>query len=354
MIRDDITRRSILRQAGAIGAASIIGECARGTRATASQATTEEVRLPVALSPDAPLEYEIAATLTVPPEPQRKPIVQLLVPDLTYARYYFAYPYKPERYSYVKRATEAGYSTLNIDRIGTGQSSHPPPEHLTLETSAAILQQLIQTLQTGEIGTIESSAVMLVGHGYGALTAVKQQAEYSAADYLVLTGYTQQYAHSATLSTRLLRAAMPARETTLPRFKALSEEYQTPAPNERITNYYEANAESAVIAIDDRHRTTVTKAELETATEVYDASQDVTVPVLEIVGDHDPIFCGIQPCTAPLGARTTEPILWPKADFTMKVLPAVGHAVFLHRTAPTAFSTINTWMRNQLDDGSRG
>lgn len=349
MTSNDITRRTVLKYAGAIGTTNLIGERARATSTVMKRATTEEIRIPVALSPDGdgPTEYEIAATLTVPPEDNRRSVVQLLVHGLTYARYYYEFPYQSEQYSYVRHATEAGYPTLNIDRIGTGASSHPPPEQLTLDAHALVLQQLIQ--QAGQIGAFDVSEVMLVGHGYGALAAVKQQAQFGTADYLILTGYTQQYAHSATLPSQLTPSeAIPARQTALSRFTALSPEYQTTVPGERGTYYYEANTEPAVITTDDRHRATVTDAELETATEVYDASLNITVPVLEIVGDQDQYFCGVEPCTAPLGARSTEPILWPKADFSMEVLPAVGHAVFLHRTAPTAFSTIKRWADNHL------
>lgn len=351
MTSNDITRRTVLKYAGAIGTTNIIGERARAASTVMKRATTEEIRIPVTFSPDGdgPTEYEIAATLTVPPKNNRRPVVQLLVPGLTYARYYYDFPYQAEQYSYVRHATEAGYPTLNIDRIGTGESSHPPPDQLTLDAHARVLHQLIQTLQAGQIGAFDVSEVMLVGHGYGALTAVKQQAQFGNADYLILTGYTQQYAHSATLTSRLTPSeTIPARQTTLSRFTAFSPGYQTTVPGERGTYYYEANVEPAVIATDDRHRATVTDAELETATEVYDASLNITVPVLEIVGDQDQYFCGVKPCTAPLGARSTEPILWPKADFSMEVLPAVGHAVFLHRTAPIAFSAVKRWAANHL------
>jgi pimeloyl-ACP methyl ester carboxylesterase len=353
MTVDGITRRDMLKQAGTIGAVGVVGGSSSISTAT-TRTISEEIRLPVALSPGDPKNEEIAATLTLPPEQTRKPVVQLLVHGITYGQYYYDFPYKPDQYSYVTHATEAGYPTLNIDRIGYSKSSHPAPEQLTLDANAFVLHQLIQALHAGEIRAVAGEDVMLVGHGYGALTAVKHQAQYGDADYLILTGYTQQYAHAQNLPAHLTPSeTLPAYQDDTPRFNGLSPGYRTTTPGTRDIYYYTSNADSTVIAVDDRHKQTVTDAELTTATDVLDASLDVTVPVLEIVGDQDAVFCGMNPCTAPLGATTTEPILWP-ADFTMEVLPATGHAVFLHHTAPTAFSTIKTWMNNQLDNSSRG
>jgi pimeloyl-ACP methyl ester carboxylesterase len=351
MSGDGITRRAMLKQAGVIGAVGVVNN-GTSISTAAGQAISEDIRLPVPLSPGGPTTDEIAATLTLPPKETRKPIVQLLVHGLTYGRYYHDFPYKPDQYSYVKHATEAGYPTLNIDRIGDGESSHPAPEEITLEVNAFILHQLIQALRAGDIGGTAFRDVMLMGHGYGALIAVKQQAQYNMADSLVLTGYTQQYAHSPNLTTRLSPpAALPAHRTEMSRFDDHPSGYRTSATGERSLYYYKGNTDPAVIVVDDRHRQTVTETELETATEVVDTSLEITVPVLEVVGDQDSYFCGSDSCTAPLGAIMTEPILWPQADFTMEVIPAVGHALFLHHSAPTAFSIIETWTNNQLDDG---
>lgn len=346
MLGNTITRRSMLKCVGTIGGATIVGRRSQAASTTTKQTETETVRIPV--TPDGLQEYEIAADLTRPPKSDRQPVVQVLVPGLTYDRHYYDFPYQPEQYSYVRHATNAGYPVLNIDRIGSGESDHPPPEHTTLATNAVVLQQVIQALRAEEIDGIEASEVLLVGHGYGALAAVKQQAEYNAADYLVLTGYTQQYAHLPNLPAWLAPSeTIPAQQTSLPRVTDLPSGYRTTTLGDRAVYYHEVNADPAVIAVDDRHRQTLTKPELETATEIVDTSLEISVPVLEVVGDQDSVFCGAKPCTAPLGARTTEPLLWPKADFTMEVLPGVGHALFLHQSAPTAFSQIETWINER-------
>ncbi len=349
MLRNTITRRSMLKCVGTIGGATIVGKRSQAASTTTKQTESETVRIPIAVTPDGSQEYEITADLTLPPESDRQPAVQVLVPGLTYDRHYYDFPYQPEQYSYVRRATNAGYPVLNIDRIGSGESDHPPPEHTTLATNAVVLQQVIQTLRTDEIDEIEASEVVLVGHGYGALAAVKQQAQYGAADALVLTGYTQQYAHLPNLPRWLSPPkTVPIHER--PHIDTLPAGYHTTAAGTRTTYYNTANADPAVIARDDQHSQPFTETELETATAVVDESLNVSVPVLEIVGDQDSVFCGAKPCTAPLGARTTEPLLWPKADFTMEVLPGVGHALFLHQSAPKAFSLIEMWATERVGE----
>lgn len=349
MLRNTITRRSMLKCVGTIGGATIVGRRSQAASTTTKQTETETVRIPVAVPPDSPQEYEITADLTLPSESDRQPVVQVLVPGLTYDRHYYDFPYQPEQYSYVRRATNAGYLVLNIDRIGSGESDHPPPEYTTLATNAVVLQQVIQALRAEEIDGIEASEVLLVGHGYGALAAVKQQAQYGAADALVLTSYTQQYAHLPNLPRWLSPPeTVPVHERS--HIDTLPAGYHTTAAGTRAIYYNTAHADPAVIARDDQHSQPFTETELETATAVVDESLNVSVPVLEIVGDQDSVFCGAKPCTAPLGARTTEPLLWPKADFTMEVLPGVGHALFLHQSAPKAFSLIEMWATERVGE----
>lgn len=350
MARDIITRRSILKCVGTVSGATIVGSRPKIASATTDQPKSTTIRIPVAVTPGGPQQYEIAADLILSPKSDRQSIIQVLVPGLTYDRHYYDFSYRPKQYSYVRRAIDAGYSVLNIDRIGSGQSDHPPPEYTTLATNAVVLQQVIQALRAGDVRGIEISEVILVGHGYGALVSVKQQAEYGIADYLILTGYTQQYAHLPNLPSWLVPTeTIPAQQTTLPHVTDPLSGYRTTMAGNRAAYYYKANADPAVIAVDDRHRQTITKTERETATEIVDASLKIAVPVLEVVGDQDSVFCGTKACTAPLGARTTEPVLWPNADFTMKVLSGVGHALFLHRSVPTAFSQIETWATEHVN-----
>jgi hypothetical protein len=74
------------------------------------------------------------------------------VHGFTFAQYYWDLPYQPENYSYVAAANRAGYATLNIDRLGVGDSHHPLSPLITLENNASVVNQLIQRLRSGGLG----------------------------------------------------------------------------------------------------------------------------------------------------------------------------------------------------------
>jgi hypothetical protein len=69
--------------------------------------------------------------------------VQLLVHGATYNHLYWNFPYENGYYSYADAATAAGYATFDIDRIGDGNSSHPPSTDLDLNAGAVALHDAV-------------------------------------------------------------------------------------------------------------------------------------------------------------------------------------------------------------------
>lgn len=348
MPSDGITRRSIVRTVGAGLSAGAVG-LGTATAAGADGAKQEDLRVSVSLYPETPEEYEIAATLTLPPKGKRKPVVQVLIHGITYARYYNDFPYKPDQYSYVQHATEAGYPTLNIDRIGIGESSHPDPELITLDANSWIADQLSRKLKKGEIGGVEFPEVMLVGHSYGSFISTQAQARYGNADYLVLTGFSQSYGQGKPFVAPVQSMLYPARLDDDDDINHLPPGYLTTRPGYRDSFYYEPGTESRVIDIDERNKQTVTDSEFASIPDEGVDSTQVDLPVLEINGDQDSYFCGVQDCSATTGVGATEPSLWPQAEFTFKVIPGVGHDLYLHRRAPEAFEAITEWADERVE-----
>ena len=82
--------------------------------------------------------------------------LELTVPGGTYGHIYWDFPYEPQTYSYVYAANAAGYSTFNIDRIGTGLSSHPSLSvvDVTMNTNAYVIHEIVQDLRNGEASGI--------------------------------------------------------------------------------------------------------------------------------------------------------------------------------------------------------
>src|ERR1700745_262399 len=88
--------------------------------------------------------------------------IQVLVPGYTYGRRYWDFPHRPDKYSYVRAAAEAGYATLALDRIGTGASSHPPPAILTLDVHVAALAAVVTALRHGSVADTVSMRMVAV------------------------------------------------------------------------------------------------------------------------------------------------------------------------------------------------
>jgi len=127
--------------------------------------------IPVALSPGAPADQTVAATLCAPPKAKT---VQVLLPGSTYNRSYWDFPKNPSTYSYVRAANRAGFATLNVDRLGYGRSSHPVSTSVNVDTGAYAISQLVQRLRDGRLGTFHK--VIAVGHSMGSFIAFKMAA----------------------------------------------------------------------------------------------------------------------------------------------------------------------------------
>ena len=78
-------------------------------------------------------------------------------------------PYGNGYYSYVDAATAAGYATFDIDRIGAGNSSHPPSAASTLTAGAVALHDAVTALRSGAVDGHAFRHVIAVGHSIGSV-----------------------------------------------------------------------------------------------------------------------------------------------------------------------------------------
>src|SRR5207237_4336047 len=127
----------------------------------------QPLRLAVALAPGAPANQTVSAILCRPPG--RGGTLQILLHGATYSHIYWDFPYRPERYSYVRAMSRAGYATLNLDRLGIGASSHPSADALTRTSEAYVTHQLVQLALSGGFEGGPFEHVVLVGHSLGVL-----------------------------------------------------------------------------------------------------------------------------------------------------------------------------------------
>jgi pimeloyl-ACP methyl ester carboxylesterase len=314
----------------------------------------EELSFSVSLAPGDTTVYNVFGVLCSRGSLHNKTI-QIALHGATYSHLYWDWPFQPETYSYMRRATAAGYAVLNIDRIGIGQSDHPPAQDVTLQANAYGVHQIVQALRSGDLvvpsfGRIRADRVALAGHALGSAVAIQEAATYGDVDGVVLTGVS----HTVTpVLGSILAGFYPA--SLDPRFagQGIPAGYLTSRPGNRGVFYYLPSVDPLVLALDEQTKETVTTGELGTAVPALGLSGGIHVPVLVVVGDLDRSFCNPPSCTAS-GSLATEPSFYPADACAEAVAIAdAGHDVNLHFQAPNAYGTILEWMDRRVGSDTR-
>src|SRR5947209_11866786 len=257
--------------------------------------------LPVTLSPLELITYHVTGWLCYKGSLSQHHAVQLLVHGGTYGHIYWDYTYQPDMYSYVQYMTKAGYATFNFDRIGVGESDHPSAALVTIQADAYVLSQLVSDLKTGAYGGPAFQKILLVGHSVGSAISIAEAAnpQFAHVDGVILSGFLH-FVDPVEVA-RLANDIYPANQDPDPRFKDLPPGYFTTKPNTRGQIFYDLpNADPLVIATDEQTKETITDNEFTTFFSIANSplSRNIQVPVLEVVGQDDALFClGTFSCT---------------------------------------------------------
>ncbi|KAJ4293168.1 hypothetical protein N0V90_008450 [Kalmusia sp. IMI 367209] len=119
--------------------------------------------------------------------------IQLLSHGIGFDKTYWDLSYNNYNYSYTNVAIAKGYSTLAIDRLGIGNSSHGDPINvIQAQAEVEALNAVTTLLRGGEIPEIKHrySKIVHVGHSFGSVQSLWLSALYpNNTDGLVLTGY---------------------------------------------------------------------------------------------------------------------------------------------------------------------
>ena len=282
----------------------------------------------------------------------RPTTVQLLVHGATYTHTYWDFPGFDGKYSYVDVATQAGYATLAVDRLGTGQSrfgvgqSSPlPSQDITYDAEISTLHQVVQALRNGGVAHTPYAHVEYIGHSFGAAYGVGEVSTYHDVDALMLTGY----GHVTSTLTRSQSSTFFYAANNEPRFQPLGLDagYLTSKAGLRGQGglfYDTALADPRVIAEDEATKDTVTTAEFATRPANLGAlTPNITVPVLIIDGQEDTHYCGdgANDCTS------SQTFLNDEAPFFNTCLGVQlvqsGHDINLHVTAQSSYRDFIRW-----------
>lgn len=323
------------------------------TSLTTNTLQCQQATVPVTLSAQSNTRYNIVGSLCARGGFADK-TVELLVSGVSYDHNYWDFPLQPEKYSYERAALNAGYAVFNFDRLGVGQSDHPPAADVTVPAEAYVTHQLVVALREGRIAATPFTKVIGVGHSMGAGIVAVEGGTYNDMDGLVLADSLHQ-ANTAK-QAQLATTRYPAQQD--PKFanRNLPDGYLTTRPNTRGDGFYDTQyADSAVIAKDEDLKQTVTTGELSTLAIGRDTkySEAIHVPVLLVVGDNDSINC--NSAIASLSCKDSQTVLnrekanfAPQACLEAFVLPQSGHDTNLHYTASRWFNMANTWADSRV------
>lgn len=345
------------RVVGAYGLAVSIAVLAVGMSALPASATTltmprtcVDVTLPVRIADpgtaDNTMWGELCYKGSVIPN-----TVQLLVAGATYNHTYWDSSYGNTYYSYVKSAIDAGYATFDVDRVGTGASSHPDGSLLNVAAGAVALHDVITALRAGQVASHAFTRVIWVGHSFGSIHGWEEIARYHDVDAAILTGLL--HARNPTGHDNAVANTYPAVYDPAFANSGLDTSYLTTKPGSRELLYYASQtADSGEVANDEATKDTETSAQLGDldpllALAPADApSQQVTVPVLLLVGAYDNFFCGVAEydCTSAASILQFEQQYYPaSAHLQVVTIANTGHDVALSTTVQTTDSAMIQW-----------
>lgn len=313
--------------------------------ASSSGGTCQAVVLKVALSPGTRASQSLAGTLCLPLTWGSGPqTVDVLSSGATYSRMYWDWPQDPSLYSYVDKTLLAGRATFAYDRLGTGASSHPLSTTLTIASDAYVLHQIISWLRGRGYTRIDS-----IGHSLGSIIAIQEAATYCDVSLLVVTGllHTPDPGY-ANLTAFLHEAALD------PQFAGdgLDPGYLTTIPGDRHV-LHSAYTDPSVLSYDEGHKDLVASTEYGTAVSSVvtlpplNVSDQVTVPVLAVVGEQDALLCvaSVPDCTDTAAVRSAElPYYQSAPSLTVDMVPDTGHDLTMEPSADQSFGMINSWI----------
>jgi pimeloyl-ACP methyl ester carboxylesterase len=273
--------------------------------------------------------------------------IQVLLPGLTYDRRYWTVP---GANNYAHHMACAGYAVLAFDRIGTGLSSRPPADQVTVDSHVAVLHEMIGMLRAGEIGGQAFSRVVTVGHSFGSGIAIVEAARHNDIDALVVSGMLHA---TAPLYDKVIDFFHPAAEDPVlgpaapPKWP---EWYMTQRPGYRAKMLeYADNIDPRLSEYNELIKSTATIGEGLSLPETYkpEHSLGIKVPVLIAVGQHDALFSAeeVKFCTDAAAVQEFESAFYSaEARLETHVIPSSGHSLNLHRNAVEWFEIARQWI----------
>ena len=279
--------------------------------------------------------------------------VAVLVPGASYNSAYWNSQYDPSQLSFVRAMNDAGYATLDIDRLGTGRSSHPLSALITSITQALTVHQVIQDLRAGS-QTAPFGSVLLAGHSVGSAIAIIEAGTYHDVNGVLVTGLTHGVnpIGAAEIVATLIPADLDAKFATL----GLDPGYLTTDPGTRYNSFQAPGPYIAGVAnMDEATKDAFAPGEVVDTVligVVSTYSKLITVPTMLVMGQKDPAFCGglLAPnCSTASTLLAGEGRYYSAAaQLQTAVVDDWGHSINYAPDAPTYQSAVIAWANKMI------
>jgi pimeloyl-ACP methyl ester carboxylesterase len=306
--------------------------------AAGSTASCREVAYPVRVLGG---QHTLRATLCRPLGGPRPRAALVLVHGSTYSRVYWDFPVKSARYSATRILARAGYLTLTIDRLGSGESDRPPSDQVTADVSADALHQVISQLRSDAGTRTRSGKVFVVGHSSGATLSIREAAQFDDVDGIVVTAFMHSSGPGSELFEPMIHPA--AEDPKFDNDPSIPAGYSTTRPGVRLLWYYPFNADERVVEADEQTKDAMPGADSGGfVEELLDGTfaRQLHVPVLDLVGSHDLNFCTPPDCKE----AASEASFYPASpEFQIIVRPRTAHNLNLHLNAAKTTALIRRW-----------
>ncbi|KAJ6576509.1 Alpha/beta hydrolase family-domain-containing protein [Mycena vulgaris] len=275
---------------------------------------------------------------------QNSEVLQLLVHGVTYNSQYWSPPIEEFRnYSYAAFSCDRGLSSLAIDALGAGLSSHPAnASDVQYPTGAAALSQLARHLKKSALLPGVKPFKKIIGIGHSAGSALLNfgaivDGTRSPFDGLILTG-SVIFDHGPSS----LSMFPSARDADPLRWGALDPAYLTTS-NDR-TFFYPADPTTFSPRMLQFDAFTKDIASVSMILQVATTSVpalEYMGPVAKVIGSEDQISCQAGSCMNVSALTAAERVTWPAAQsFELVVSQGSGHDINLDFFASGALNTV--------------
>jgi len=279
-----------------------------------------------------------------------------------------------QRFSQVRSAVQSGFSVVNIDRLGTGRSTLPPSNLVTIDRVITAIHGVVVKLRDGSLTGTAHSSIVWLGSSFGAMYAWQHEGKYPGEfDGFVLNGIHHRtklsFAQFALGGEAIISVCQD------PVFGQMISDcgYLVDAIGFKGPLYYdEPNAAPGMISGSNweaRLLRDVVSANLllesvpfigiEPLPEPHEIpvdaetspSQNVSKPTLVVIGEKDPIFCGGPEgyiCDEPTIRAFEAPYYANAPVFDVFVPKDTGHVINLHMNGPSSMDFENQWVLDNI------